>query len=107
MVLLSVSIYVLLAGAALWSMKRNKIMAWCIVFFIATLGIASNLIVNVGTFMNERFLFFPTVAVSVFLSYAINKLFHSKNEVFKSLGIGLLNTNGTNPILERLIQNRP
>lgn len=50
-----------------WSSK--SLYVWGIGFFIATLSIVSNLFFPVGTFMNERFLFLPSVAFSLLCAW--------------------------------------
>lgn len=47
---------------ALWNLKKRSIPAYAILFYLLTLTIVSNLFVSVGTFMNERFLYMPSVA---------------------------------------------
>lgn len=52
-------------GMGIWAVlniKRRRIPAYAILFWILTLSIVSNLVVSVGTFMNERFVFMPSVA---------------------------------------------
>lgn len=53
------------AGMAVWALmniRKNKIPAYAILFYLITLSIVSNLFVSVGTFMNERFVYMPSVA---------------------------------------------
>lgn len=54
----------LYAGMALWALLnlRRRVPAYAIAFFLLTLSIVSNLFVPVGTFMNERFVYMPSVA---------------------------------------------
>jgi protein O-mannosyl-transferase len=49
---------------AVWSARRGQrsVVAYAVLFFILTLSIVSNLFVSVGTFMNERFAYMPSVA---------------------------------------------
>jgi hypothetical protein len=60
--LLSLALY---AGMAVWAyfnLRKRNLPAYTFVFFIATISIVSNLFVSVGSFMNERFAFMPSVA---------------------------------------------
>jgi hypothetical protein len=59
---------VLYAGMAAWALlnlKKRKLPAYAILFFLLTLSIVSNLVVSVGTFMNERFVYMPSVAFAL------------------------------------------
>jgi hypothetical protein len=60
--LLSLAFYL---GMGVWSilnLKKRKIAAYAFVFWVATLSIVSNLFISIGTFMNERFIYMPSVA---------------------------------------------
>ncbi len=70
-VLLSLVLYVVMGFYALFKWKTRTLTIWCIVFFIATLSIVSNLFFSIGTFMNERFLYMPSVAFLVLIAYWI------------------------------------
>lgn len=60
--LLSLAIYAGMALWALWRISRRDVPAYAIAFFLLTISIVSNLFVSVGTFMNERFVYMPSVA---------------------------------------------
>lgn len=53
--------------------KSKNIYAWAIGFFLATISIVSNLVFPVGTFMNERFIFLPSIAFSMISGYTLVK----------------------------------
>ncbi len=42
---------------AIWLLSRRSILGWCIVFYLSTLLLVSNLLFNVGAPLAERFLF--------------------------------------------------
>ena len=63
--LVSLLIYLALAVIFFWLWKRKSIYAWSIGFFVITISIVSNILFPVGTFMNERFLFIPSIAFSL------------------------------------------
>lgn len=54
---------------ALWKFKKGNLLAYAILFYMATLSIVSNLFVSVGTFMNERFLYMPSIAFCLVLGW--------------------------------------
>lgn len=64
--------------------RSRNIPAFIILWFLATLSIVSNALVNVGTFMNERFLFVPSAAFSMLVIYSFIQ-FEKKNLAFKVL----------------------
>jgi len=73
-VLLSVVVHFGLAIYAALNFKNRKLWAYLIFFYIAALSIYSNIVINVGTTMNERFLFVPTVATSVMLVLGLTQI---------------------------------
>ena len=50
---------------AVWNLRKRSVPAYAIMFYLLTLSIVSNLFVSVGTFMNERFLYMPSVAFCI------------------------------------------
>ncbi|MFW5767162.1 MAG: glycosyltransferase family 39 protein [Bacteroidota bacterium] len=78
-VLLSLLIYIALGVLAVIGLKKRRLYAWAIWFYIATLSITSNLVINIGAFMSERFMFIPSLAFSVMLAFALLKLLKLKN----------------------------
>lgn len=102
--LVSLAIYVGMGAWAIWQMRRARrdaeparsgqnMMAWAVLFFLATLSIVSNLFVSVGTFMNERFAFMPSVAFCVlagwFLARKLPEILREPNDRPYLLGAGL------------------
>ncbi|MEP6793172.1 MAG: glycosyltransferase family 39 protein [Saprospiraceae bacterium] len=88
--LISLAIYLGLALLFFKLWKRKSIYAWAIGFFVATVSIVSNLFFPVGTFMNERFIFIPSIAFSVvcawvFIQYGWNS--EKKGVRFASIAI--------------------
>ncbi len=64
-VLLSLVLYV---GMGIWAvlrLKHRQVPAYAIAYWLLTLSIVSNLFVSVGTFMNERFAYMPSVAFAL------------------------------------------
>lgn len=70
--ILSILTYTALIGIALFSFKKNKIIAFSIMYFIITLSIVSNLFFPVGTNMSERFMFMPSLGFVIFLAYLLH-----------------------------------
>ena len=68
-VIISLLLYLVMMGYAFLKFKKKSITVWSILFFVATLSIVSNLFFSIGTFMNERFMYMPSIAFTVLLSY--------------------------------------
>lgn len=65
----SLILYGGLVAWTLYGLPRRKVSAYAIAFFLITLSIVSNLVVSVGTFMNERFMFMPSVGYALLLGW--------------------------------------
>jgi Flp pilus assembly protein TadD len=73
-------------------LRKKNFYAFGIAFFILSFSISSNLVFNIGTFMNERFLFTPLLGFTIIVSYFLNKdlLKFSKNNFNIIISIFLL-----------------
>lgn len=67
--LLSLALYVGMGVWAVLNLKNRKVPAYTILFYLFTLSIVSNLFVSVGTFMNERFLYMPSVGFCILIGW--------------------------------------
>lgn len=63
--LASLALYVGMAAWAAMNLRQRRVPAYAIALWLLTLSIVSNLFVSVGTFMNERFAFMPSVAFAL------------------------------------------
>lgn len=82
--LISLALYLGLAYVFFKLWKSKSIYAWSIGFFIATISIVSNLVFPVGTFMNERFIFIPSIAFSLVCAWVLVRHgWNSEKPVFK------------------------
>ena len=63
---------------AIKTLKQKNIVSYGILFFIITFSITSNLLFNVGTFMNERFLFTSLLGFTLIVAFLIQKLQKTK-----------------------------
>ena len=68
-VLLSVLMYLLLIGFAIIGWKKKLLLSYCILFYLASLSIVSNIVFPIGTNMSERFLFMPSLGFALAISY--------------------------------------
>lgn len=71
--IIPLALHIILGGLAIYGLKSKKIYAYCILFYLAALSIVSNLVVGVGTFMNERFVFTASLGFCLLLGYYLNR----------------------------------
>ncbi len=71
--LLSVGIHILLLLAVPLLWKKHKKLALAIIYYVASMSIVSNIVVGVGTFMNERFAFTASLASCIAIVYLSQK----------------------------------
>ena len=69
--LLSLALYLGMGIWALIRMRKRTVPAYSIAYWLLTLSIVSNLFVSVGTFMNERFAYMPSVAFCLFAAWLL------------------------------------
>jgi len=67
--LLSLVAYVSLGYFGIKGISKKSVYAYSILFYLATLSIVSNIFINVGTFMNERFVFMASAGFSIATAY--------------------------------------
>jgi protein O-mannosyl-transferase len=77
---ISLLLYFVLFIGALFMVKRYKAIGFGILYYLITLFIVSNLLFPIGTFMNERFLYMPSLGFCIILAF----IFHSLTTDFKS-----------------------
>lgn len=67
---------VILFGAmlvyALWKFRSKSLPVFAILFFFITFSIVSNFVFNIGTFMNERFMFTALLGFCVFVGWFVS-----------------------------------
>ena len=89
-------VWVILAGCialvvyALLNLKKKSVVSYGILFFVITFSITSNLLFNVGTFMNERFVFMASLGFTLIVGYWIYLLSVAKNASLQKLSVGIL-----------------
>lgn len=88
---------VLHLGMGVWAvlhLKTRKVPAYAVLFYLLTLSIVSNIFLSVGAFMNERFVYMPSVAFCLlmgwWLAYRLPALLNEKAERPYILGAGIL-----------------
>lgn len=87
--IISIILYLAIIYLAFKYYKTNKIISFSIFYFIITLSIVSNLLFTIGSFMNERFIYMSSIAVSIVVAYLLIDILYKKTNN-KNLLIGLL-----------------
>lgn len=67
--LIGIALTILFLGLSIFLFRKNKIVSFSILFFFITFFLVSNLPVNIGAFMAERFVFAPSIGFCIILGY--------------------------------------
>ncbi|HPS84997.1 MAG TPA: DUF1736 domain-containing protein, partial [Bacteroidales bacterium] len=73
-VILSLIIFAALATIAVLKFRKKSLVSFAILFFAVTFSIQSNLLLNIGTFMNERFMFVSLIGFCIAVALLIRWL---------------------------------
>ena len=65
----SLALYILLGLIAIKGFKNKNPLSYSVLFYIITLSIVSNLVLPIGAFMNERFIYMSSVGFCVAMAY--------------------------------------
>lgn len=89
--LISLLLYIILGVYTLVGIFKKWVPAYAILVYLAALSIVSNVLVSVGTFMNERFLFMASMGTCVLLAYlSIQTLPKYLKQVGHYIGVSLI-----------------
>lgn len=69
----SLFLYIGLGVWGIMGIRKKKLSSYAILFYLATLTIVTNIVVNLGTFMNERFIYMASVGLALLVSYVISE----------------------------------
>ncbi len=70
-VIFSFVFYVILAVIAWMGFKRKSVISYCILFFLITLSVTSNIFFPIGSFMNERFIYMSSLAFCILVAFLL------------------------------------
>ncbi|MBP5496261.1 MAG: glycosyltransferase family 39 protein [Bacteroidales bacterium] len=88
-------VWLLLAGSialvvyGIWKLKQKTVPAFGILYFIITFSIVSNLLFNVGTFMNERFVFMSSIGFTLIVGWWLYLLATSSVPALQKTAVGV------------------
>jgi len=71
----AIIVYTGLAVYAFYKLRSKSIISYAILFFLVTISVVSNLLVDFGSTMGERFLFTPSIAFCILLALLLFKAF--------------------------------
>jgi len=84
-------VHVGLVAIAILGWKKRSVVSYSILFYLTTLTIVSNVVINLGTFMNERFIFMASLGLILFTTYLITEKLSGKfGAAGKYIAIGLI-----------------
>jgi protein O-mannosyl-transferase len=87
---LSLALHMGLLAVILRGWKKRTVWAYAASFYIITLSIVSNLVVSVGTFMNERFVYHASLGFCIAAAYLLMVVLDKNKENNKNvLGLGI------------------
>jgi hypothetical protein len=92
-VILSILTYLGLGIYALLDLKKKGVLSYSIWFYLLTFSIVSNLVIGLGTFMNERFMYIPSVGYCLAVVYLLKEWLPQKlkkPEMARAIGMGVL-----------------
>lgn len=88
-------VWLLLAGSialvvyGIWKLRKKTVPAFAILYFIITFSITSNLLFNVGTFMNERFVFMASAGFTLLVGWWFYLLATASTPALQKLAVGV------------------
>ena len=81
--------FIAMVAYGIWKLKKKTVPAFGILYFVITFSIVSNLLFNVGTFMNERFVFMSSIGFTLIVGWWIYLLATAKTPIFRKAAIGI------------------
>ena len=72
--LIPLAAYLAMVVYILMKIRHKNLVAYCFLFFLVTISIVSNILFPIGAFMNERFLFIPSLAFCILLGSGLPAL---------------------------------
>ncbi|MCX6304736.1 MAG: DUF1736 domain-containing protein [Bacteroidetes bacterium] len=90
---ISLVLYIGMIVYAVLKFRSKDIFSFGILFYLLTLFIVSNLLFPVGTFMNERFIYMPSLGFAIIIAYLVADklpLLLNKGTSYKNVATGML-----------------
>ena len=87
-VICSIVLYIVLAALGIYGLRKRSILAYIILFYLTSISIVSNLIVDIGGVMGDRFLFQPSVGLVICLGLLLS--YASSTPLFRTVTTGAI-----------------
>ncbi len=88
--LLGLGLHIGLVAVILRGWKNRTIWSYAAAFYLITLSIVSNVLVSVGTFMNERFVYHASIAFCIAAAYFLTRKFMPKMATIGIAAVSIL-----------------
>lgn len=75
---LSIGIHLVMVVIAILGWKKKNIVSYCIIFYLMSISIVSNIVIDIGAFLGERFLFQGSLALSIVAGYYLYQFINQK-----------------------------
>jgi tetratricopeptide (TPR) repeat protein len=85
-VILSILVYLGMLVVAFKGLKKRGLISFCILYFLITLSIVSNVVFPIGTNMSERFMFMPSLGFTILIAYLLSKYINSQKILLSVFG---------------------
>jgi protein O-mannosyl-transferase len=92
--LLGLALYIGLVAVILRGWKNKTVWAYAAAFYLFTLSIVSNIVVSVGTFMNERFVYHASIAFCIAMAYLLTRQFMPKIAAISAAALLIIGFSG-------------
>jgi len=79
--LIALIIYLALFVYAIIRLRKKDVITFCILFYLITISVVSNLFVIIGTVMADRLLFIPSMGFCLLIAVLLTKLFQSNYSI--------------------------
>ncbi|MFC2110951.1 tetratricopeptide repeat protein [Bacteroidota bacterium] len=80
--ILSLVFFMAIGIYAILTFKKKSLLSFCILFFLISFSIVSNLVFSIGAFMAERFMYIPSIAFCILIAFILvekaSKFFKAK-----------------------------
>jgi protein O-mannosyl-transferase len=92
--LLGLALHIGLVAVILRGWKNKTVWAYAAAFYLFTLSIVSNIVVSVGTFMNERFVYHASIAFCIAMAYLLTRQFVPKIAAISAAALLIIGFSG-------------
>lgn len=89
-VILALLLHFLLIAVMFYFWRKDRVVSFAIGYYFATMSIVSNLVISIGTFMNERFAFAASLASCLLIVHLILKFLPNKSIAKGIIGVIIL-----------------